>query len=290
MTIAITGASGHLGRRVAELVLERLEPSNVVLLSRTPEALAEHAERGAAIRYADFDDPGTLRAGLAGVDRALLISAVDFERRTAQHTKAIAAAREAEVQHVVYTSIPNPDEDNPALACPSHAATEEALRDSGLDWTLLRNNLYAEFQVPAIATAIARGQIVTSAGGGRVAYVSRDDCAAAAVAVLVSNGYAGEAFDITGPEAIGQQELAALAAELGGRPVEVVQVDDDALVRDLIARGVPEPGARIVVSFVAAARNGCLDGISRSVEDLTGSPPRSLRDVVDAHADEIVAR
>jgi NAD(P)H dehydrogenase (quinone) len=281
MTVAVTGASGQLGQRVAELLLARLDPGDVVLLTRSPETLAAHAERGAAVRRADFDEPSSLVDALAGVDRMLLISAVDLGRRAAQHRAAIEAAEGAGVRHVLYTSIPNP-EAGTAAAAPSHLATERALRDSGLAWTFLRNNLYAEFQVPVVAQAIESGQLVTNAGDGRTAYVSRDDCAAAAAAVLVQDGHEGRAYDVTGPDAVGPQELAALATELGGRPVEVVQVDDDALIAGMVEGGTPEFVARIVASFPAAAREGLLGSVSRVVEDLTGTPARSLRDVVAA--------
>jgi NAD(P)H dehydrogenase (quinone) len=281
VTVAVTGASGQLGRKVADLLLQRLDPSQVVLLTRTPEALASYSERGAAVRRADFDEPASLADAFSGADRALLISALDFERRTGQHRAAIEAAKTAGVQQVIYTSIPEP-EGNPAAAAPSHHATELAVRESGLAWTLLRNSLYADFQAPVVAQAIASGQLVTSAGDGRVAYVSRDDCAAAAAAVLVQDGHDGKAYDITGPEAIGPRELAGLAAELGDRPVEVVSVDDDALVAGMIANGVPEAVAPVLLSFVVAAREGFLDTVSSAVEDLTGKPPTSLREVVVA--------
>jgi NAD(P)H dehydrogenase (quinone) len=217
VTVAVTGASGHLGRKVADLLLERVDPSEVILLTRTPDALASYAERGFVVRYADFDDPAMLAEAFSGADRALLISALDFERRASQHGAAIEAAKAAGVRHVTYTSIPEP-EGNPAAAAPSHLATEVAARESGLAWTFLRNSLYADFQVSVLEQAIASGQLVTSAGDGRVGYVARDDCAAAAAAVLTQDGHEGKAYDITGPEAIGPKDVAVLAAELGGRP------------------------------------------------------------------------
>ena len=280
MTVAVTGASGHLGRLVADLVLERLDPAEVVLLTRTPEALGAYAERGAVVRHADFDEPDRLVDAFFGVGRALLISAIDLERRAEQHRAAVEAAVAAGVGHMLYTSVPEPDEANPAVVTPSHRATEQALRDSGLAWTFLRNNLYAEYQVPVVEQAIASGQVVTSAGEGRIAYVSRDDCAAAAAAVLVQDGHEGQAYDVTGPDPIGPHDLAALATEVGGRPVEVVPVDDEALVAGMVAAGMPEPRARALTSFAVAAREGFLGKVSSAVEELTGRPPRSLREIV----------
>ncbi len=285
MTVAVTGASGHLGRKVADLLLERLDPHQVILLTRTPDALASYSERGVVVRHADFDEPSTLAEAFSGAERALLISALDFERRIGQHRAAIEAAKAARVRHVIYTSIPKP-EGNPAAASPSHHATELAACDSGLAWTFLRNNLYADFQVRVVAQVIASGQLVTSAGNGRVAYVSRDDCAGAAAAVLVQDGHEGRVYDITGPQALGPQEVAALAAELGGRPVEVVPVDDDALVAGMIENGVPDAAARVVLSFVVAAREGFLDSVSSAVEELTGTSPAPLRDVVSTAREE----
>ena len=281
MTVAVTGASGQLGRKVADILLERLDPSQVVLLTRMPDALAAYSERGAVVRRADFDEPASLVDAFSGADRALLISALDFERRAGQHRAAIDAAKAAGVRHVIYTSIPEP-EGNPAAASPSHYATELVARDSGLAWTFLRNNLYSDFQVPVVAQAIASGQLVTSAGDGRVAYVARDDCAAAAAAVLVQDGHERKAYDITGPDAIGPADIAALAAELGRRPVEVVAVDDDALVAGMIDNGVPEAVAGILLSFVVAARAGFLDAVSSAVKELTGRAPTSLREIVTA--------
>jgi NAD(P)H dehydrogenase (quinone) len=267
MTVAVTGASGHLGRSVTA----RLDPADVVLLTRTPENLDA---RGAQVRRADFDEPGSLGAAFEGVDRLLLISAHDLERRAGQHLAAIDAAKAAGVRHVVYTSVPNPTPDNPAAVVPSHRETEEALRDSGMAWTMLRNNIYAEFQGPVVAQARASGRLYTSIGEGRIAFVSREDCAAAAAAVLTQDGHEGQAYDITGPEAIGAADLAALAG------AEVVPVDDEAVIAGMIAAGIPESGARVLTSIHRAGREGFLGNVTSAVQDLTGTAPRALRDVL----------
>ena len=289
MVVAITGASGHLGRKTAELVLDRVEPSDVVLLTRTPEALADLADRGAAVHRADFDEPGSVRDALQDVERMLLISATDVGQRVQQHRAAIDAAHHAGVRHVIYTSIPNPVQENPAGVVPDHSATEAALEASGLAWTFLRNNLYAEYQVPTAAQAIGTGRLVTNAAGGRTAYVSRDDCAAAAAAVLTSAGHENTSYDITGPQSVSAEELAALAGEIAGQRIEVVHVDDDAFVAGLTGAGLPEVVGRLLASFGASTRDGFLERVSSTVEDLTGEPPRSLRTVLTAASDELVA-
>jgi NAD(P)H dehydrogenase (quinone) len=288
MVVAITGASGHLGRKTAELVLGRLDPGDVVLLTRTPEAVADLADRGAAVRRADFDEPQSVRDALADVERMLLISGIELGHRVQQHRAAIDAAQAAGVRHVLYTSIPNPVEENPAGVVPDHRATEAALEASGLAWTFLRNNLYAEYQVPAAAQAIAMGQLVTNAAGGRTAYVSRDDCAAAAAAVLTTAGHENTSYDITGPQSVSAEEVAALAGEIAGKNIEVVRVDDDAFVAGLTGAGVPEEAARLYASFGASTRDGFLESVSSAVESLTGEAPRSLRSVLTAASGELV--
>ena len=197
--VAITGASGQLGRLVAERVLAQCAPRDVILATRSPNAL-ELAPAGAEIRRADFDEPDSLRAALVGADRMLLISATDLERRVAQHRAAIAAAEAAGVRHVIYTSGSRPAPPNPAAVAPSHYATEQALAASGLAWTVLRNSLYADYQSHEALHAIETGVLAHNRGAGRVAYVARDDCAAAAAAVLLQDGHDGAVYDITGAE------------------------------------------------------------------------------------------
>ena len=288
MSIVITGASGQLGRLTAELVLDRMPASEVILTTRRPEALSDLAERGARVRQADFDRPETLAEAFAGGEKLLLISADDLGRRAAQHRAAIEAAREAGVRHVAYTSYLNPVEENPAVITPSHRDTEWALRESGLAWSALRHAFYAEYQVPSGAQAIATGQLVHNSGDGRIAYVSREDCAAAAAAVLTTEGHEDKAYDITGPQALSQGDVAALLSEVSGRPVEAVAVDDEAFIEGLSAAGVPEPAAREIASYGRAIREGYLREASDAVENLTGRPPRSLREVFEAYRHELL--
>jgi NAD(P)H dehydrogenase (quinone) len=285
--LAITGASGQLGRRTAELVLARHAPRNVILATRTPDALAELAARGADVRHADFDDTSSLRHAFAGAERLLLISANDLQRRVAQHRSAIDAAQTAGVKHVIYTSGSKPAPPNPAVVAPSHYATEQALAASGLTWTVLRNSLYADYQIGEAKTAVAGGSLVHNRGAGRVAYVARDDCAAAAAAVLLQGGHAGAVYDITGSESYTADALAALYRELGGERVEARAVDDAAFVAGLVGDAAANEhlryGAELVASFGRAIREGYLDVCTDAVAKLTGHRARSLAEVLAPH-------
>jgi NAD(P)H dehydrogenase (quinone) len=250
MTIAITGASGPLGRATADFVLQAVDPRQVVLTTRRPEALADLAARGADVRRADFTDPRTLATAFAGVDRLLLIPTDAMGARLGAHRAAVSAAAGAGVRHVIYTSVPEPVPANPALVVADHAGTEQALRDSGLRWTMLRNNLYTHMQTPGIAQAAA--------------------------SVLTQDGHEDQAYDVTGPEALSADDLVALAREIGGRDVELVSVDDAAFMAGLRSAGLPDEVAQLVTSFGAATRGGFLAHVSSTVADLTGRTPLLL--------------
>lgn len=281
MSVAISGAGGNLGRLAAEYVLERLAPSEVVLVTRDTGALADFASRGADVRHGDFDQPESLPAAFAGAERLLIISTGDLGRRVPQHTNAVEAAAKAGVSHVAYTSVPNPTPENPAMVVGEHSATEQVIRDSGLAWTMLRMGLYAEFQVNPGAHAVASGRLVHNAGDGRTAYISRADCAAAAGAWLVDGGHEGVAFTVTGPELLSQADVAALLSEVTGRPVEAVAVSDEEFIAGMIAGGVPETMAPGFATWGQAIRTGALGEQTSVVKDLTGHAPRSLREVLE---------
>jgi NAD(P)H dehydrogenase (quinone) len=288
MSIVITGASGHLGRATAGMVLERMPASEVILTTRHPEEISDLAARGAEVREADFERPETLVGAFEGGEKLLLISTDAVGARVDQQRAAIEAAGKAGIRHVIYTSYLNPVEDNPAAVTADHRETEAVLRESGLAWTALRNGLYAEYQVPAGAQAIATGRLVHNNGDGETAYVSREDCAAAAAAVLSTESHDGEAYDITGPRPLSQDDVAALLSEVSGRPVEAVSVDDEEFVQGLAAYGMPEPAARSIATFGRAIREGFISEASGAVENLTGRPPRSLREVFEAHRRDLI--
>ena len=281
--LAITGASGQLGRLVAERVLAQCAPGDVILATRSPRALADFAARGADVRRADFDEPRSLREAFAGAERLLLISATDLGRRAAQHRAAIAAAEAAGVRRVIYTSGSRPEAPNPAAVAPSHHATEQALVASGLAWTVLRNSLYADYQVPEATRAVATGVLAHNRGAGRVAYVAREDCAAAAAEVLLQDGHDGAVYDITGADGFDAEALAALYGELGGKHVALRPIDDATFVAGLVAGstdGHLRYGAELLASFGRAIREGFLDVRSDAVAKLTGRAPRALREVL----------
>jgi NAD(P)H dehydrogenase (quinone) len=275
--VLVTGASGQLGRRVLELLLER-NAGPIIATTRTPGNLAAFAARGVDVRRADFDDESTLAAAFAGAVRALVISTDSLDqpgRRLAQHRRAVAALERAGVRHVVYTSLPNPTR-TPCLLAPDHAGTEAALAASTLDATILRNNLYTDYLLHSLPAAVASGALVDAKGGGAVAYVTRDDCARAAAAALASSSHGRTTLDVTGPDALTADQLAAITSEITGRPVVHTSVPVPALIDGMQAHGMPRPVAELLASFDAAAAQGDYSQVSSTVEQLSGTRPTSV--------------
>src|ERR1700733_8624091 len=210
MRALITGANGKLGRLATGFLLEQLPPSDVILVTRTPERLSGLAARGVDVRFGDFDQPESLKAAFAGADRILVVSTMDIGRRLEQHRAAVDAARGAGVERIVYTSGLNSTPANPAFVAPEHGGTDDLVRESGVPYTILGMGLYSELRVPFGVTAVKTGSYRHNAGDGRTAYVSRVDCAAVAAETLVQDGHENVIYDVTGPELHSQVEIAAL--------------------------------------------------------------------------------
>jgi NAD(P)H dehydrogenase (quinone) len=286
--LLVTGASGHLGRRVVELLLEnpRAKGRRLIAVTRSPEKLAELAARGVEVVAGDFDHPSTLQAAFAGVERALIISTDALDRpgrRLEQHLAAVNAAREAGVKHIVYTSLTNPGPESAITLAPDHWGTELAIRESGMSYTVLRNNMYTDYLLMSLPHAVSAGKLVNSYASGAVSYVTREDCAQAAAAAL-SQSFDGKAvLDITGPAAITQAELAAIVSEATAKPVEYVAVSPETATQNLQGAGVPLPIARLLVSFEVAGTRGQLAIASSAVRELTGKAAQSVRDFLNAN-------
>jgi uncharacterized protein YbjT (DUF2867 family) len=255
--IAITGATGEVGRRVAA----RVDGARLVVRDA---ARAPAGDVRVASGYGDFE---AMRAALAGVETLFLIPAAEAPDRVAQHVTAVDAAVAAGVAWIVYLSFFGAAPDATFTLARDHWATEEHIRTTGVDWTFLRMNLYMDF-IPAMVGA--DGAIRGPAGDGRVSAILRDDVAAAAATVLTSDGHAGRTYDFTGPSAFSLAEAAAL---LGASYVD--ETDDEAYA-SRAGYGAPEWEVRGWVSSYQAIRDGSLSGVSSAVTELTGRPPRSL--------------
>lgn len=288
-TFFVTGAAGHFGRRVSELLLDA-RAGRVIAGTRNPARLADLVARGAETRPTDFDDPASLDAAFASIDRLLIVSTDALGvpgLRQRQHLAAVAAATRAGVKEILYTSMPRPEPPSAVSFAPDHWATEQAIEKSGARWTMLRNNWYTENLRHSIPAALASGKWYSAAASGRIAYVTREDTARAAAAAMLK-GSSNIRYDITGPEALTQDEVAALVAVAYGRPIEPVHVNDEQLLGGLLAAGVPEVMAHLTVEFDQNTREGKLATVSSAVLTLTGRKPQVLRDWLYPEAARVV--
>jgi NAD(P)H dehydrogenase (quinone) len=291
MTVAVSGAAGRLGSLVAEQLLQRIGPEELILVTRRPEALAAFARRGVQVRRADFDEPASLEPAFAGAERLLLVSSTheSTPRRVRQHTDAVHAAQAAGVRHVSFTSMPKVDEDHPtgeyAL---EYLRSEEMLKASGVAWTILQNAPYAEYLVGRFALALSTGRLASNAGDGRTAPVSNVDCAAVAAEVLSGDGHERRTYVVTGPALYTQAQLAELVSDIAGRPLPLLALDDEEMRRHAAEDGIPAPMPTFLSRHLKAVRLGYFDDLTTAVADVTGRPPRALRDVLLEHRDALV--
>jgi NAD(P)H dehydrogenase (quinone) len=285
-TIFVTGASGHLGRAIVNHLLEKgVAASRIIAGTRNPDKLADLAAKGVAVRQADFDDSAGLEKAFAGAGTVLVISTDALDgagTRQRQHKTAIAAAAKAGAKRLAYTSLPVPETSKVSFA-PDHFQSEEAIKATGLPYTIFRNTWYAENLFMSLPQALASGQWYTSSGSGRTAYVWRDDIAAAIAGALANPSAESATYTLAGPEALTNAEIAALASKILGKPIQVIDLTDEQLAGGMKAAGVPEAYIPTFVSFDAAARAGDLALVTDDVEKLSGRKPQKLAAFLEAN-------
>ena len=278
--LLVTGASGKLGQLVLDALLARgVSASDIIATTRDPSKLAAYAAKGVEVRAADFDDAELTRKAFAGADRLALIStdALDDKgTRQRQQTAAVAAAKEAGVKHIVYTSLPDA-ENSKVIFAPDHLNTEKAIKASGLSYTLLRNTWYQENMFMSLPQVLKSGHWYTSSGTGKIAHIARADCAEALAAALASGSTDSKTYTLTGGELFSTDEVAALATEITGKPIAVVHLTDEQLAGGMKAAGVPDFLIPTFVSFDTAQREGNLGALTNDFTALTGKKPKPFR-------------
>jgi NAD(P)H dehydrogenase (quinone) len=277
-TILVTGASGKLGRGIVRHLLATfgVEPGRIIAVTRDPAKLSDLAAAGIAVRAGDFRDPASLPRAFEGADKVLIISGADVGQRLAQHKAAVDAAVKAGAKRLSYTSMPNPEPGNSVVFSPEHHGTEQALKETGLPYTIFRNGWYQENLLMSLPQALASGQWYTATGQGRVAHAARDDMAAAIAGALASAESESVTYTLTGPEALTIEEIAARASKALGRPLQVVHVTDEQLAGGIKAAGVPEAYIPVIVSFDTNTRKGGIDIVTDDIRKLSGRAPAPI--------------
>ncbi len=278
--IAVTGASGQLGRLAIQFLLSRHPAARILAIARDPAKIADLAEAGVQVRQGDYDRPDTLDAALAGVERLLLVSSSEIGKRAPQHQAVIDAAIRAGVSLVAYTSLLHADTSPLGLAV-EHVQTEQALQASGLPHALLRNGWYAENYTAGIAGALQHGVVLGSAGDGRLSLAARADYAEAAAIIMASDAtQAGKVYELAGDHAITLTDFAALVARKTGIPIAYQDLPQQDYRDALLSAGLPRFVADLLSDSDAGAAKGGLFDDSGTLGRLIGRATTPIEDVI----------
>jgi NAD(P)H dehydrogenase (quinone) len=284
MTIVITGATGQLGRLVVEALLEHnVAAAQIVATGRDVARIGDLADRGVQVRPVDYSDPVSLRQAFAGADKVLLISGSEVGQRLEQHRNAIEAAKDAGVALIAYTSIANAGSTDMQLAA-EHEATEAALEESGLPYTLLRNSWYLENYTDQLSTYLQHGAVLGSAGDGQVSAATRADYALAAAAVLLRDDQAGKVYELGGDAPFSLSELAGEVSAATDQPVKYQDLPAEQYAEVLVGAGLPEGYAAILADSDLGIARGELLVTSGDLSTLIGRPTTSMGEAVRAAA------
>ena len=280
--IVITGATGQLGSLVVEQVLARVPAEQVGVSVRDPDRARALQQRGVRVRRGNFADTVTLAHSFEGASRVLIVSTdVHGNAAVRLHRAAIDAARAAGAERVLYTSHQAASPTSLFAPMPDHAATEQTLQDSGVPFTSLRNGFYASSALWLLGDAVKTGKLVAPQDGP-VSWTAHADLAEAAAVALTTDDLDGVTPALTASESVDLADLAALASELSGRPIERVVVSDDEHRATLIAKGLPAPVVEISLGLFAASRRGEFAAVDPTLETLIRRPPTPLRDVLQS--------
>ena len=279
--ILVTGATGHLGVAIIDFLLQKLPASQLAALARDEAKAAGLKAKGVNVRLGSYDDVASLDRAMHGIKKVLLIAGTDEERRVQQHQNVVDAARQAGVQWLGYTSRTLKDRSTMAnKLMEDHFQTEDAIKASGLAYSLFRNVLYMDVLPQFVGPAVWKKGIVLPAGQGRVPFALRREMGEAIANVLAANGPAQPMYQLTGSESYSLADVAAALTDLAGHAVTYTPAEVPTFEQDLKGRGLPDVVIGRIVGFMTDIKNGQEDEVSPDLEQLLGRQPTTLREGV----------
>ncbi len=281
--ILITGATGHLGSATIDFLLQKLPASQVAALVRDEAKAAGLKDKGVDVRIGSYDDMPALNRAMRGVDKVLLIAGTDEDRRLQQHQNVVDAAQKAGVGFIAYTSRTLKDRRTMAnKLMEGHFQTEDAIKASGLAYSLFRNVLYMDTIPQFAGPAVWETGLYLPAGQGRVPFALRREMGEAIANVFATEGAVKPVYQLTGSESYSFADVAAALSELSGKAVAYTPAEASAFEQRLKGRGLPDVVVGRVIGFMTDIKNGQEDQVSPDLEQLLGRKPATLREGVKA--------
>jgi NAD(P)H dehydrogenase (quinone) len=281
MKILVTGGTGQFGAATINFLLKKMPADNLVALVRDEDKATELKAKGVAIRIANYANYASLVVAMKGVEKVLLISGNDIANRQKQHENVINAAKEAGVKHVVYTSFIRKNETKTSplgMVAKSHLETEKFLINSGLPFTIMLNNLYADILPMFFGPQVLEAGIFLPTEDGIAAYATRSDMAEAAANILVGMGHENKKHIISNIENYSMDEVAEILTELKGEEVEYASPTNKEYVETLVNAGFPQQMANSLVGFCEAIKQDEFATETTDLETLLGRKPTSLKE------------
>lgn len=278
-TILVTGATGHYGQAtITSLLNKGVKPQMITALVRDESKAETLKELGVNIVYGNYEDYNSLVRAFSDIEKLVLVSGSDLEKRTEQQLNVVKAAKEAGVQHILYTSVERKTERETSpiqFVLGSHLATEKAIKESGMTYTLLRNNLYMDLLPWFLGENVLENGIYLPAGSGKIGFALRAEMAESAANILITEGHENKSYTISG-EAVSFEEIAKILSEISGKEVSYTSPDPETYIQTVTTAGMPEMFANMFGGFSQAGSEGELNSENSDMERLMGRKPTSV--------------
>ncbi len=278
--ILVTGATGHLGSATVEHLLKNTASDQIVAFARDDNKAKHWKEKGVEVRIGAYDDVDSLDRAMQGIEKVLLVSGNDPQRRLQQHKNVVDAAKKAGVKHIAFTSMAMKDVNTSAMKpfMENIFQTEDYIKESGMPYTFLRNTLYTD-GIPMFAgEKVFETGIFLPAGNGKVPFALRREMGEVAANVLLQSGHENKTYTITGSDTYTYEDVAETLSALSGKTVTYTAADAATFPDLLKGFGLPEIAVLIVTGISIDVSNGQYETVSKDLETLLGRKPAPLKD------------